>query len=67
MSDHEVRIHRNNLRTLLDPKTIPTSGPLYRAVYPLLPLFIFYATLEEEDDLVKVLIHSLRQNKIFMV
>ena len=67
MSDPEVSRFMGNLRMLLHKEFIPTSGPLFRATYPLFALFVFCATIEREDDFAKDIIQELRLMRNFTV
>ena len=56
MSNPKVSIFMDYLRILLHKKSIFISGLLFRAVYLLFILFIFYAIAKKEDILVENII-----------
>ena len=67
MSSSKIILYINKLRNLLKRELIPISNLLFRAVYPLFILFMFYITLQKEDILVEEQIRDLRMMRYFEV
>ena len=65
-----IQQHRNELRQLLSPETLPLSGISLRAVWPLAPAFILCVTCtdtDEKNNLEQGLIRELHQAGAYTV